>query len=682
MPALIAGGEKLESASISMTRRLVAIIFLVLGLPPFSSGQDDHSRIREMERRRFQLMEERFQSRMAQTSESSFDVSYYRIHLQIDPSPSEEILWGDVTMKAVSTVQDLREIQLDLYDNMAVDSVVSKGASLTYTHANNELTVTLPRGYDAGERLDVTVFYRGHPVDAGGIRSFTFENHSGVPVISTLSEPFGSPAWWPCKDDPADKADSVDIIITVPDTLVVASNGILVNEVRNDDGTRTFFWAERYPISTYLVSLAITNYEVFSDYYHYTKSDSMEVQFFVYPEHLAKAKEDFSVTVPMIEHFSSVFGEYPFVNEKYGMASFPWGGAMEHQTCTSYGWRLIRGNHLYDWVVAHELAHQWFGDLITMKRWSHIWLNEGFATYAEALWKERIKGEEAYLEYMHNLGSEFFPTSVFVRDSTTIASLFSRVVYDKGAWVLHMLRYVMGDLNFFRALREYRKTYAFGNATTEDFQSICESYYGAGLDWYFHEWVYGRTRPAYQYSWTDSTAGTDHVITLTLNQVQTDTGLYKMPLDVLFVMPSETKTVVVWDSLRTQTFEFVMPEEVTGVDIDPDGWVLKTFRQGVAVHDEGNQPRSFRLSQNYPNPFNGSTAIKYELPGQSPVTIQVYDLRGKRVRTLINTRQDKGRKSVIWDGTDEFGKPVSSGVYLYKIQAGHFASAKKMLLLK
>jgi len=567
----------------------------MISSPIILLGQNPHEHIREMEQARFENIQSIFSSRVSSTKQADFDVHYYRIELDIDPST--KTINGNVTTTATSIIDGLEEVTLDFFDNMKVDSILSNGTPVDFTHANNELTVTLPTSYNVDESFNVIVYYSGSPVSAGGFASFTIRQHQGTPIISTLSEPFGAPTWWPCKDDPADKADSVDIIINVPDNLIVASNGVLVSEIQNYNNTKTFHWAERYPISTYLVSLAITNYEVFSDYYKYSDTDSMEVVYYVYPEHLEAAMEDFNVTVDMIEYFSEIFGLYPFINEKYGMAEFPWGGAMEHQTCTSYGSGLIRGDHWYDYINAHELAHQWFGDLITMKSWSHIWLNEGFASYSEALWTEHIDGKDAYLEYMDSFDQGLFPTSVFVYDSTNIGELFSRTVYDKGAWVLHMLRYVMGDKSFFDALINYRNTFAFNNATTEDFQKICEKEYGENLDWFFDQWIYGRYRPSFEYVWSDSTDGNNFFVTLDLDQVQTNTGLFKMPLDIKITTASTETTIVVWDSLASQSFQFQLTERPTDVAIDPDGWILKELLyveefviNGSVTEADGNTP--------------------------------------------------------------------------------------------
>lgn len=664
---------------------LLTVLLILTSLSIPVSAQDVRKEIREAERSRFLRMEDLFRSRASGSETSTFDVSYYRLNLEIDPD--QETISGDVTTQAVSVVSGLQEISLDFYDNMVVDSILSDNTELTYSHADNELNIDLPGKYNAGEMFSVTVYYRGQPLDAGGFHSFTFEERQGVPIISTLSEPFGASTWWPCKDDPNDKADSVDIIITVPSTMIVASNGILADETDHGDGRKTFFWKERYPISTYLVSLAITNYATFSDYYHYSETDSMEVAYFVYPEHLEEAMEDFNVTVPMIEYYSSVFGQYPFLNEKYGMAEFPWGGAMEHQTCTSYGSRLVKGTHQYDWIIAHELAHQWYGDLITMKRWSHIWLNEGFASYAEALWEENLHGREAYLGYMAGMDLGYFPTSVFVYDSTNIHSLFSRTVYDKGAWVLHMLRYVVGDSSFFLALKDYTETYAFGNATTEDFRRECEQYYGGDLTWFFDQWVYGRFRPTYRYVWYDSVADNNHVATLSTVQVQSLTGLFKMPLEIVLSTASKDTTFVVWDSLRKQTFQFVLDEAVTNLEIDPGGWVLKELQNTADIAGGDLQPGSFWLSQNYPNPFNSSTVIHYRLPQEAEVLLDIYDISGRRVRRLVQRMESAGYYVVGWDGRDDRARTVSSGIYLYRLRIGidgnkPFDRVRKMILIR
>ncbi|MCP4580963.1 MAG: M1 family metallopeptidase, partial [candidate division Zixibacteria bacterium] len=264
------------------------------------------------------------------------------------------------------------------------------------------ISITLDHEYDTGEEFTTVVYYNGHP-PGSYFGSFTWETHGGGnPIISTLSEPEGAREWWPCKDQPRDKSDSSDVKITIPDDLVGTSNGLLTEVIDNGDGTLTYCWHNSYPITTYLISVSISNYEEFTDWYVNTDGDSMPIVNYVYPEHFDDAQEDLGITAEVMEIFAELFGEYPFMREKYGHSIFPWGGAMEHQCNKSYGDGLITGHHYYDYIVAHELAHMWFGDMISPDIWPEIWMNEGFASYSEALWTEAIQGYEAYRSYMNN----------------------------------------------------------------------------------------------------------------------------------------------------------------------------------------------------------------------------------------------------------------------------------------
>ena len=589
------------------------------------------------------------------TIDRGFDVQYY--HLNIAIFPDEERFRGTVTVRQTIRTDGLKHLVIDAYNNLTILSAFVRHQSVTFRHDENILTIPLPDSVQAGDTITVQIDYAGIPAAIGGFESISFSTHEGYPVISTLSEPFGAPAWWPCRDNPADKADSMDITVTVPSNLIVASNGKLLTVTDNGDETHTYHWQVRYSIATYLVSLAVSNYVTWSDYYHYAPDDSMIIRYYAYLEHEKQAREDFRVTPDMISFYSSVFGPYPFLREKYGMAVFPWGGAMEHQTCTSYGAGLIRGNHVYDRVIAHELAHQWFGDLITMRYWSHIWLNEGFATYAEALWIEHLFGKEGYSNYMTALDPGFFPTSVYVRDSTDISELFSQTVYHKGAWVLHMLRYVMGDTAFFQSLRDYRTQFAYGNACTEDFRKVCEKHYHTSLDWFFDQWVYRKYRPKYLYTFYEKIVKNQRLLYVTLEQTQSGGELFKMPLDIRIQTASSETTCVVRNDQLFQQYEFPIDDVVFDVTIDPDNWVLKY------IHHEAF-PEVSMLNQNYPNPFKERTAIPYHLARTGDVDISIYNLIGQKIITLVKGRQQKDFYTIEWNGNDMNHQNVSSGVYI------------------
>jgi aminopeptidase N len=494
----------------------------------------------------------------------------YEIRLRIDPLAKR--IDGSLTMKALTVLAEVREITLDLTNNMSVTSVQSGGRELKFFQLNDHLDIALPQPLKANTSFDIVVNYQGQPKGKG----FTFSEHQSVPIVSTYGLPFTAKQWWPCRDEPSAKVNSLDLIITVPESLTVASNGKLIRESDNSGGTKTFFWSVSYPIYPDTVSLAITNYTIFTLPYRYSATGTMDMDFFVYPEDLEKAKLDFGVLPEMMASHVSVFGPYPFLKEKYGVAEFAVQSFREHQTMPSYSSTFITGDHRNDFILAHELAHQWFGNSISVKNWSHIWLNEGFATYAYALWREQVGGREDYVSAMRGLDGGHLEGSLYIKDTTDTGKLFSDTVFNKGAWVLHMLRHVMGDAKFFLALKNYVKTFGYKNASTEDFQLVCEREYGRTLDWYFKEWVYATGRPRYKISWTNSRKENRSIVKLTIAQVQDEPVLFRMPLDLELVTTLGDKTFVVWNDQTTQEFEFSVDGNVTQVKIDPADWVLKT----------------------------------------------------------------------------------------------------------
>jgi aminopeptidase N len=421
-------------------------VLLFLGIPLTALAQEQMPREfrRDEARMKAELFERIHRANVSQTAnQTDYDVTYYDIDLDIDPV--SETVTGTVTVTATVTALTLSTVDLDLLGNMTVTGVTDTGGSLAFSHVGDILTVTLSATYTTGQSFTIYVAYNGTPSASYG--SFGFDTVGSQPMIWSLSEPYGARSWWPCKDIPEDKADSVDIHITVPDNLIVASNGTLVSEVDNGS-TKTYNWHEGYPITTYLVSVAIHPYTQFSHWYHYAPAESMEVAYYVFPANYSAVQATYALTVPMIEVFADLFGEYPFIEEKYGHAEFVWGGGMEHQTITSLGgWS--------EYLIAHELAHMWWGDMITCDSFHHIWLNEGFATYSEALWSEQVYGVEQYHQDMA-YAKYFGAGTIYVPDPNDFSRIFhSGLSYNKGSWVPHMLRHIVGDTTFFNILQTY-----------------------------------------------------------------------------------------------------------------------------------------------------------------------------------------------------------------------------------
>ena len=578
----------------SWFRRAVPALLLAAGALPSLAGDRDrdtrfvlHPPPTAEERRRIRGLEDgerrlaiaRAVEAARLTPAAPIDVERYT--LDIGVTVTTQRVDGSVRIQARSLQDGLNTLAVDLYDAMNATSVAAGATPLVYTHASDRVQITLDRAYDDGELIDVTISYGGTPPNPpGAFGALTFQTHAGQPIVSSLSEPTFAPTWWPCIDDPADKA-IVDMNLTVPSPLVGVSNGLLTNTISNPDSTLTYEWRSSYPISTYLVSVTISNYQTWTDWYTpVTGGPVMPVQNWVYPEHFTQAFEDLNVTVPMLELYSGLLGEYPFVGEKYGHAIFPFGGAMEHQTATSYGAPLIRGDHLYDWIVAHELGHQWFGDLVSPAEWPEIWLNEGGATYSEALWREHLGGPPALQSWMTSLDSRPFCGTLY--DPVAAGcDLFGHTVYDKGGWVLHMLRHVVGDTVFFQGLRDYFTNQAYAAAATADLQAAMEAASGMALGPFFSRWVFDAGEPNYRWGWSAVQTAAGWVTYVRIDQLQP--GLpFTMPIDVAVTTPpGNTKTtLVVQNTLAGQ--DFALPPQAqapTGVELDADGWILKTVNE-------------------------------------------------------------------------------------------------------
>lgn len=522
------------------------------------------------------------------------DVEHYT--LQITLFPEARRIEGRVTLRGRATAP-VERLRIDLLNTLAVTRVLWEGAPITFTHVDDRVWV--PISLTLEQAFTITIEYAGQPIVFGRLPSgMFFSEHAGFPVVATLSEPDGAPAWWPCVDDPADKA-TADIEVTVPPGYVVASNGVLEDVRRHPDGWRTYVWRERYPIATYLISITATNFVEFSDIYRARDGTTMPLVYYVYPEHVDRARRAFPVVGEALRIFAELFGEYPFLAEKYGMAEFPWSGAMEHQTMTSIGSSVL--THVD--TIVHEAAHQWWGNMVTLRTWHDIWLNEGFATYGEILFRERMYGEnpgQLLRRRDDGLASGRLRGTVYAEDAT---DPFDDIpaIYTKGAWVLHMLRYLLGDDRFFAALREYGRRFAYANASTEDLMRVCSEFYGESLEWFFEQWVYAPMRPIYAFAWSVHSEGAGYRLRLRLQQQQRHLIARRDPtLPPVYIMPVEftlryadgtSEVKRVWNRAREEEFAFSLGQPPVSVTFDERGWILKEMRVGLAESLSIGAPR-------------------------------------------------------------------------------------------
>ncbi|MBD3168616.1 MAG: T9SS type A sorting domain-containing protein [candidate division Zixibacteria bacterium] len=508
--------------------------------------------------------------------QEDFDVTYAELDIEIT-SFMDHLITGAVTMTCRSLVDGMNTVEYNFHTDLIVDSVKAGGQLTTFDHSDHILTINLDRTYDTGEEATTIVYYNGTPPYTG-FGSFSWRLHLGAPVISTMSCPEEAYTWWPCKDTQTDKIDSADVVMTVGDSLIATSNGVMVSDVNNGNGTRTFTWHISYPIATYLICMTISNYQSWTDWYVSPEGDSIPITNYVYPEHYDDAVADLSFTPEIMEIYVDLFGDYPFAEEKYGHSIFPFAGGMEHQNNCSFGSILITGNGTYESIVVHELAHQWFGDMITCHQWADVWMNEGFATYCEALYYEQVDGLEAYLYYMTHDNRVREPSGP-IYDPSYLWS--SNTVYNKGSWVLHMLRGVMGDEDFFDGMYAYANNpdYQYKTITTRQFQHQMEQFYGGPLDWFIDEWVWGRNRPHYEYSWlAEDIGGGEYEIFLHIDQTQEEPSprVFKMPVKVYVDIEGDEYMTTVWNDSREDDFRFIVSGNPESLEIDRYDWILKT----------------------------------------------------------------------------------------------------------
>jgi len=612
--------------------------------------------------------------------DTNIDVTYYKLNLSVNYN--SKFLKGIATLKLRPTKEYISSVNLDFYKGFKIDSVVSNKAKLSFNQtSDNHLIIYLDKNYSFGEEITIDVYYQGNPNTSGGIGgSFVFSKTKiDNPVVWTLSQPYGAKDWFPCKDTPSDKADSSEVWITADSFFVSVSNGKLIDVVNNNNGTKTYKWKNSYPIANYLISLAMSNYFKYETPFEYETGKFLPVEHYIYPQNFSDYKNNLDLTVDMLKIFSKKFGEYPFLKEKYGHAECGFSGAMEHQTCTSIG-------AFYEDIIAHELAHQWFGDKITCKDWHHIWLNEGFATYVTNIYYEEKYGKEIFNNRINTMmnSAKNASGSIYVQNINNVSEIFNyNRSYSKGAAVLHMLRGILGDEKFFQTLQEYlsEPALAYSVATTEDFQRIAERVSNLNLKYFFDEWIYGEGYPKYSFTWYyTKSINNKFILNLTLTQKQnTSPQFFSMPIQFRVTTTNGTNTFILFNDSQTQTWQLEVEGEPIKVELDPENWILKDIINSSTTSVSDEVPREFTLYQNYPNPFNTSTRISYYLPNDSFVILKIFDVMGNEISTIIKNFQAAGFYQINFP---EDNKNLSSGIYYYTIHTKFSTETKKMILLK
>ncbi len=585
-------------------------------------------------------------ARVAYPGDPGIDVKYH--HLDLSVVYQSRYLSGNVRTDFVTLKDNFSSCSFDLHASMTVDSVRMGNDRVAFTRSGNKIILNFARSYPKGERISVNIYYRGNP-RTSAFGSFSFGTHSGAPVVWSLSEPYGAPDWWPCKDDPSDKIDSARVWITMPSGFVSVSNGVLTGKTDHSDGTSTYKWFSRYPVAHYLISLASSNYTEYTRYWKYTESDSMRISHFIYPEVLTNnLRSQLNETERMLDFFSSVFGRYPFVEEKYGHAMCGFGGGMEHQTVSSMG-------GFNQDLIVHELAHQWFGDMINCKTWADIWVNEGFASYSEALYAEHKSGRATYELYMDDyitLAKRATGT-VSIQNPEDENQIFNyNRTYAKGAVVLHMLRGILGDEMFFRVLKDYAASeFAYGAAGIDDFRKVAERTSGKDLGYFFSQWLYGESYPRYQFGWAAQGQGTVK-LRISQTRLSASPSYFSMPVDLKISLENGRDTLVtVFTEGAEQEFTISgLPSVVKSVVFDPSRKIMKELTLTDVISGLEEQEEILI----YPNPADKVLYLK-DFSGKD-TDFEITDLLG---RTVLRGKTG-GRSSIDISS-------LSSGKYILRL---------------
>ncbi len=642
------------------TKLLILLMLIAFPAITFAQFSDINMQIKNFEAEHQCSSTKHGLTKVKSHAAQNLDIKYHRFNWYINPA----VLYikGSVFTKFTALGSSITSITFELDTALTVDSVLYHGNQVSFHDSGAYvLVINLPNALVDGAVDSVEIFYQGEP-GASGFGSFIQSNHNGTPIIWTLSEPYGAKEWWPNKNDLSDKIDSIDVHVSCPDMYRVASNGVLTSEVQVGSD-KTYHWKHRYPIATYLIAVAVTNYAVYSDY-AIIPNDTVEVLNYVYPENLASASASTPNVVSSIQLYSNLFINYPFADEKYGHAQFGWGGGMEHQTMS------FMGGFSHS-LMAHELAHQWFGDMVTCGSWEDIWLNEGFATYLTGLTYEHMPGTPHWENWKtDNINYVLSETSGSVRvdDTSSVGRIFSsRLSYSKGALLLHMLRWTIGDSAFFGGIKNYLldPDLTFSYAKTADLKWHLEQSSGINLTEFFNDWFYGEGYPNYFLTAVTMASGQ---VDITIDQTTSNSSVsfYEMPVPVRFKSNGYDTTIVFNNTSNQQQFTVQLASMPDTIQVDPQKWLLanKSLSIMIGFEDVAND---FQL---YPNPVDGFLDVKTTTALIEDISIYSSDMK------LVDRIVSNGVNHAIINTTS-----YNPGVYLVVINTSKGISTRKIVKL-
>jgi aminopeptidase N len=598
-----------------------------------------------------------------------YDVSFYFLDLNVENDTV--FLSGNVTIQAKPTVTALDTFAFELISSMTIDSVFVNGIQRYFQHLDDLAKVPLSPQIQQGILFSVKIYYHGTPPigdDFSGIftdSSTTYHKN----VTWTLSEPYSAKEWWPTKQDLNDKADSVWVFLTTSNENKAGSEGLLTGVKVMPNGKVRYEWKSKYPIDYYLISFAVADYQDYSLYAHPAgTSDSVLIQNYIYddPICLVVNKLAMDETALTMELFSELFGPYPFINEKYGHCLAELGGGMEHQTMTTIG-------NLNFEIIAHELGHMWFGDKVTCATWSDIWINEGFASYADYLAHHFLSTpfyDSLWLKLRHDNVKGLPGGSVYVppEELGDIGRIFDgRLSYSKGALLLHMIRFELQDDDmFFNVLKTFVDVFGNSVATGDNFRDWLEFVSGKDFTDFFNQWYYGEGYPIYDIVWYQG--GDNLSVTSTQTTSTNVTPLFKMqvPYHLIFTDGTDT-TLLLYQDANLSTFHIPISKTIDSIEIDPEQWILYKLNSISLGIEESDSPLYFTFG---PNPARDYIRIFFSHPSDKLYTLSIADLTGRNILTETKANTDR---------LIELNR-FSPGVYIVSLSDGTDVLNKRLIV--
>lgn len=554
-----------------------------------------------------------------------FDIKYCIIDLNASDSSID--INGNVTY--FIEVQNIKKIQLELSNGYIIDSISIDNLKVSYIHRNDSIIINLPNSKSGIIKLKIAYkTFDNDRIKKGIFNEYVYK--ANRKYTYTISEPFALKYWLPCKQDLNDKIDSIEFNITVDKSLKAISNGLLIKTTSLNDDKIRYTWKTRYPIAYYLISFSVGDYYEYNFFWKFNNNDSMIIQNFFYPEDSSRIvyyKEIALRTITHLNVFSSLFGIYPFFKEKYGLCMVPFSGGMEHQTITFIG-------AIDEYIMIHELAHQWFGNLVTCKSWQDIWINEGFATYCEFLYYDQTNKDysKRWLEYtLENAldsGSVYVPYNEINNEDRIFDYSLS---YKKGGFILHMLRNEINDDScFFDILRTFLKQYAFKNASGEDFKTVVEKLTKRDFTHFFNQWFYGSGYPSFRAMWWQKN---DTLFIRSLQVPIYTNNCFVIPVEFKILFENKDTIVRFIQNNCIEDFKLPTKKATISIEIDPN---IKLLREIETIKKLEISSANFII---YPNPAQDYINISKITSSSEEFVLYLYTEEGKLIKKLISNQK-------------------------------------------